>query len=223
MQSPVTTAWQAILSPSANPFAKRTSTDVGALRFSAPETTRTLQRAQTPTPPQLLPRGAPALRATSSRVSSARASAARPRGVNVTSLDGLFTASSHARTKLSFVSSVYYSMRTQSRMNDENRIAEEILRVLPADIARACSPEKHLIRYTVVAEGLKLRTIVFSRESLRRLLEDPARDVKIEYLQRDLIRTAAWRSEFRYPRQHVHGVPALPRRLAFRYPLASGV
>ena len=90
-------------------------------------------------------------------------------------------------------------MRTQSKVTDENRIAEEIVSVLPADIARSCSPEKNMVRYTVVAEGLKLRTIVFSRESLRRLLEDPARDVKIEYLQRDLLSTAAWRSEFRYP------------------------
>lgn len=94
-------------------------------------------------------------------------------------------------------------MRTHNRMTDENRIADEIVSVLPAGVARACSPEKNTIRYTVRAEGLKLRTIVFSRPSLRRLLDDPARAVKVEYLQRDLLESASRRGEFRYPRLHV--------------------
>ena len=113
---------------------------------------------------------------------------------------------------------VYYSMRTQSRMNDENRIAEEIMSVLPAGVARACSPEKHNIRYTVGGDELKLRTIVFSRASLRRLLDDPARDVKVEYLKRDLLASAGRLREFRYPRLHVH--MAFPRRFAVELPLA---
>jgi hypothetical protein len=108
-------------------------------------------------------------------------------------------------------------------MTDENRIAEEIVSVLPSGVARACSPEKDSIRYAVRAAGLRLRTIVFSRESLRRLLDDPARGVKVEYLQRDLLQAASRRAEFRYPRLHIHSVPVLPRRLAFRLPLASMV
>ena len=94
-------------------------------------------------------------------------------------------------------------------MNDESRIAETIVSVLPADIVRACSPEKHTIRYSVRAEGMKLKTIVLSRASLRRLADDPARDVKIEYLQRDLLESASRRGEFRYPRLHVHAI--MPR------------
>jgi hypothetical protein len=97
-------------------------------------------------------------------------------------------------------------------MNDESRIAEEIVSVLPADIVRACSPEKHTIRYSVRADGMKLKTIVLNRASLRRLLDDPYREVKIEYLKRDLLDSAARRSDFRYPRLHVHGL--LPRRWA---------
>jgi hypothetical protein len=103
-------------------------------------------------------------------------------------------------------------------MIDESRIAEEIVSVLPAGIARACSPEKHTIRYTLRADGLKLRTIVFNRESLRRLIADPARDVKMEYLQRDLIDSATKRKEFRYPRLHVHLQLSLPRRFAMALP-----
>ena len=106
-------------------------------------------------------------------------------------------------------------------MNDESRIAEEIVSVLPAGIARACSPEKHTIRYSVRAEGMKLKTIVFSRESLRRLLEDPHRDVKVEYLQRDLLAAAAQRGEFRYPRLHVHMAPVFPKRFALGLPLTA--
>lgn len=107
-------------------------------------------------------------------------------------------------------------------MNDESRIAEEIVSVLPADIVRACSPEKHTIRYSVRADGMKLRTIVFNRESLRRLLDDPARAVKVEYLQRDLLQSAGRRSDFRYPRLHIHAAPFGPRRYApLGMPLAS--
>ncbi len=107
-------------------------------------------------------------------------------------------------------------------MNDESRIAEEIVSVLPADIVRACSPEKQTIRYSVRTDGMKLKTIVFNRESLRRLIDDPSRAVKIEYLQRDLLESATRRNDFRYPRLHIHGVPILPRRYApLGLPLAS--
>jgi hypothetical protein len=105
--------------------------------------------------------------------------------------------------------------------NDESRIAEEIVSILPADIVRACSPEKHTIRYSVRTEGMKLRTIVFNRESLRRLAEDPQREVKIEYLKRDLLSAAGQRGEFRYPRLHVHMAPAFPRRFALGLPLTA--
>lgn len=105
-------------------------------------------------------------------------------------------------------------------MNDESRIAEEIVSVLPADIVRACSPEKSTLRYSVRADGMKLKTIRFSRASLRRLADDPQRDVKIEYLKRDLLASAARRSEFAYPRPHIHGL--LPRRWApLGLPVAS--
>jgi hypothetical protein len=90
-----------------------------------------------------------------------------------------------------------------SRTYDETRIAEQIVSVLPAGVARELSTEKETIRYAVRDARMKLRTIVMSRLSLRRLIEDPARDVKIEYLQRELVQTAASRCEFRYPRPHV--------------------
>ena len=86
---------------------------------------------------------------------------------------------------------------------DESRIAEEIVSVLPAGVARACSPEKDTIHYTVRAAGLKLQTIVLKRSSLRRLAADPDREIKLDYLKRDLLESATRRGEFRYPRLRV--------------------
>ena len=88
--------------------------------------------------------------------------------------------------------------------NDETRIAEEIVSVLGDGVARACSAERGSIRYAVRGVGMKLRSIVLKRASLRRLLDDPARDVKVEYLQRDLLSSAERRAEFRYPRHEQH-------------------
>ena len=108
-----------------------------------------------------------------------------------------------------------------SRKNDENAIAEQIVSVLPAHVAREFSFERDSIRYAVRGEGLKLRTIVLKRASLRRLADDPAGAIKIEYLQRDLLSAASQRNEFRYPRPLVH--PSTARgSFNFPMPLALG-
>ena len=83
---------------------------------------------------------------------------------------------------------------------DETKLAEEIVSVLPVGMARACSNDRDSIRFAVRGDGIKLRSIVLSRASLRRLAEDPHRDIKVEYLRRDLLDTSAQRREFRYPR-----------------------
>jgi len=89
----------------------------------------------------------------------------------------------------------------QSKPAEETRIAQQIVSVLPeGSTARLCSDEGEAVRFVVNGDGLKLRSIVLDRESLRRLNIDPARDIKIEYLQRDLAMSAGRRAEFRYPR-----------------------
>ena len=91
--------------------------------------------------------------------------------------------------------------KTMTNTAEDTRIAEQIVSVLPAgSFARACSDDRDTIRFTVDTTPLKLRTIVLDRDSLRRLQSDPARAIKIEYLQRDLLRSAMRRAEFRYPR-----------------------
>ena len=95
-------------------------------------------------------------------------------------------------------------MTTLTNM-DETRLAQEIVSVLEPSALRDCSPERDVIRFAVRARALKLRTIIFSRAALRRLLQDAAALVKIDYLKRDLARMANQRAEYRYPRPGLTG------------------
>ena len=89
-----------------------------------------------------------------------------------------------------------------SKDTQELNVAEEILSVLPeGSFMRVCSDDRDTIRFAVRAAGLKLRQILLSRASLRRLVNDPQSKVKIDYLQRDLERSAKRREAFQYPRQ----------------------
>lgn len=99
------------------------------------------------------------------------------------------------------------------RKVDETRVAEEIVSVLPAaTVVRVCSDDRESILYAVRAEGSRLQHIVFNRKSLQRLAIDPAREVKIDYLRRELAASTGQRTEFRYPR--VGPTAGLMRRLA---------
>lgn len=91
-------------------------------------------------------------------------------------------------------------MKTTNKNLDEARLAAEIVGILDPAAVRACSDDRDAIRYAVRGKSLKLRVIVLLRDALRRLLKDPSSAVKIEYLKRDLLRSASHRSEYRYPR-----------------------
>lgn len=92
-------------------------------------------------------------------------------------------------------------MSKNQTIAEENRIAEEILSVLPeGSVARVCSGDGESISFTVNSVLLRLKAVTLDRQSLLRLHADPARAVKIEYLQRDLLRSALRRAEFSYPR-----------------------
>jgi hypothetical protein len=102
----------------------------------------------------------------------------------------------------------------KTNRNDELMVAEAIVSVLPGgSVARVCSDDRDSIRFSVRADGLKLRSVILRRESLRRLENDAAAAIKIEYLQRDLLNSASRRAEFRYPRA-IRAVAAA-RRTAF--------
>src|SRR5258706_4902351 len=107
-------------------------------------------------------------------------------------------------------------MNTAIKTMDEARLGEEIVRVLREVANRICCSDREAVRYAVRSRELTLRTIVLGRHALRRLLHDRDGVVKIEYLQRDLLRSADTRGEFTYPRPRVAPEPesAMYPRLA---------
>jgi len=94
-------------------------------------------------------------------------------------------------------------MSTVIKSADDTKLAEEIVGTLEADAVRVCSDDRDTIRFAVRSAGMKLRSIVLRRWALRRLLNDPAGAVKIEYLQRELRTAAAQRIEYTYPRKSI--------------------
>jgi len=85
-------------------------------------------------------------------------------------------------------------------------VARLILGVIPTQV-EVQSEDGDVIRYRVRRGfGWKLAFIVFSKASLLKLARDPKRDVKIEYLRRDIVNTATQRREYRYPRNLASGV-----------------
>ncbi len=94
-------------------------------------------------------------------------------------------------------------MKAATKTMDETRLADEIVRVLPDGVIRLCSADREAIRFAVRSRELKLRSVVLRRAALRRLLQDQDSIVKIEYLKRDLLRSAESAGEFTYPRPRV--------------------
>ncbi len=94
-------------------------------------------------------------------------------------------------------------MSTAIKITDETKLAEAIVGILDADAVRVCSDDRDSIRFSVRSAGMKLRSVVLRRWALRRLLNDPAGPVKVEYLQRELRRSAGQRIEYTYPRKAV--------------------
>lgn len=93
-------------------------------------------------------------------------------------------------------------LMTQTKTNEETRVAEEIASVLEGAV-RECCDDRDSVRFAVRGDGLRLRSIVFKRSALRKLAADPLRAVKVEYLRRDLEQSATQREEYRYPRPRV--------------------
>jgi hypothetical protein len=91
-------------------------------------------------------------------------------------------------------------MHAAMKISSEQEIALAILSALPAGSTRLVCDDQETLRYSVAAAGFKLRLIVFRKESLRTLQNDPAREIKIEYLARDIVRSGKRRFDYIYPR-----------------------
>jgi len=87
-------------------------------------------------------------------------------------------------------------------MTAEVSLADELVRSLPnLPAAEIVGEDSHSVRFRVRQAGWKLATIVFSKRALRKLLNDPTRDVKVEYLRRDILSSALRRVSYSYPRR----------------------
>ena len=91
-------------------------------------------------------------------------------------------------------------MSSAIKTMDETKLAEEIVSVLDARVVRVCSDDRDNVSFAVRG-AVKLRSVVLGRAALRRLLHDRDGAVKIEYLQRDLLRSVDQRSEYVFPRR----------------------
>ncbi len=83
----------------------------------------------------------------------------------------------------------------------ETQLAEEIVGALGVDAVRVCTDDRSSIRFAIHSARVKLRSVILRRGALRRLLSDPAGQVKIEYLLRELRRAASKEVEFVFPRK----------------------
>ena len=84
-------------------------------------------------------------------------------------------------------------------------VARLILGAIPTQV-EVYSEDKEFIRYRVRRGfGWKLAFVTFAKASLLKLARDPKRDIKIEYLRRDIVNTADRRLEYRYPRNLASG------------------
>ena len=91
-------------------------------------------------------------------------------------------------------------MSTAIKTMDDVKLAEEIVSVLDAQVVRECSDDRETLRFAIRG-AMKLRSVVLGRAALRRLRPDRDGVVKIEYLQRDILRSAGQRGEYVYPRR----------------------
>jgi hypothetical protein len=82
----------------------------------------------------------------------------------------------------------------------EMEVAEKLLEPIGQ---QTWTEDEKTIRFRIRNPGWKLSSIIFSKRALRRLLSDPDREIKLEYLRRDIARQAKCRREYRYPRQLV--------------------
>lgn len=92
-------------------------------------------------------------------------------------------------------------METVAMVSSEMTIANDILRSWIEDGSAVFGDEDDdRIRFFIRRMGWKLSCVVLSKKALRTLAEDQERDVKVAYLQRDILRASTLRTSYRYPR-----------------------
>ncbi len=89
--------------------------------------------------------------------------------------------------------------RSRSTQDEPIRMMEEILSILRERNLQLVHADDGIISFRLHEEGWKLKSLTFSVPCLKTLARDPQREIKIEYLQRDILRAAARRTTYTYP------------------------
>lgn len=85
-------------------------------------------------------------------------------------------------------------------MKSEMEVAERLIDSLAADaVETRVERDKVLVRLR--KKGWKLTQLIFSLESLRKLAGDRHREIKMEYLEREIEQIAQQRRTYAYPRK----------------------
>lgn len=81
------------------------------------------------------------------------------------------------------------------------RLAQEILSAVPAGTISRLEeyPDRIQVRL-VPGDERRLQRIILGRDSLEKLERDPQRDVKVDYLKRELAQAVSSRRVWAYPR-----------------------
>lgn len=92
-------------------------------------------------------------------------------------------------------------METVARVSSDMTMAHDILGSWIEDGSAVFGGEDdEKVRFFIRHPGWKLSSVVLSKKALCNLDQDPERDVKIAYLQREILRASTLRVSYRYPR-----------------------
>ena len=84
-------------------------------------------------------------------------------------------------------------------VTEEMMMAEQIIAMLAPRSVQLLCDDGNLIAFVIQKDGWKLERVIFSRSALQKLLSDPQRRIKGEYLAHDIKRSAARRKSYVYP------------------------
>ena len=85
------------------------------------------------------------------------------------------------------------------RMSEEMAVAEQLLKRLAPETGELLCEDEAVIAFQLRKRGWRLSRLVLSRRSLRKLATDPLRLIKLDWLTRDIERTAPQKKAYVFP------------------------
>jgi hypothetical protein len=83
--------------------------------------------------------------------------------------------------------------------SEEMRVAEQLLARIAPERGELVCDDDHILSFRVSRDGWRLSRLIFSRQSLRKLADDPMGRVKLDWLAHDITRSATRRRSYVFP------------------------